>query len=85
MYIELQETRVSPTVNWMDSSPSFTVVITLSMMLFSRFVLFCPVLFILFCLVFFHFFFILVSFFLVGGAEVFLRVPVMNRHQSTLS
>ena len=40
-----------------DCSSSFTVVITLSMMLFSGFVLFCSVLIVLFCFVFCPFFF----------------------------
>ena len=42
----------------LDCSPSFTVVITLSMMLFSGFVLFCSVLFVLFCFVSFLSFFL---------------------------
>ena len=50
---------------------------------------FCFVCFVLFCLLAFLFllllFFILVSFFFGGGGDVFLRVPLMNRHQSTLS
>ena len=53
------------------------------------FVLFCSVLFVLFCLLSFFFFCSCFLFwfhiFLVGGGEVFLRVPLMNRHQSTLS
>ena len=64
----------------LDCSPSFTVVIMLSMMLFFGFVLFCSVLFVLFCLfscscfVFFFCsccFLFWFRFFFSGGGEVF--------------
>ena len=70
----------------LDCSPSFTVVITLSMMLFFGFVLFSYFVFFVFSFFFCSCcFFILISYFLVGGGEAVLRVPLMNRHQSTLS
>ena len=67
----------------LDCSPPFTVVITfnLPMMLFFLFpfVLFVCLFFLL--LLFFYSGFVCFG----GGLEVVLRVPLMNRHQSTFS
>ena len=67
-----------------DCSPSFTMLLTLCMMpFFFCFLLFCSVL----SFVFYYFFFCSFCFysgfvFFGGGGEVFLRVPLMNCHQS---